>query len=152
MFHFDALFGKPDQVKSSSERDDVLHWDESFSVGNALIDGEHQEIIDILNRLWRDWSHDAHRLNVGQELETLRLTIEAHFANEEEVLARHRCPRLAEHQREHQRLQDELDAIAASYGRTDSRLLEGRMVRFMRDLIVGHVLGWDIDMKEYLHS
>lgn len=132
--------------------DELLRWNPALSVGNGLIDGEHRQIVDLLNRIWDDWRHRRHGLNLGRTMLELTETVETHFANEEEILIRHRCPRSDEHQRAHLALLSELNAIAARIGTEDSAHTEERLVRFIRHLVMDHIVAFDLELKAYMHN
>jgi hemerythrin-like metal-binding protein len=131
---------------------DLIHWDESFSVGNGLIDNEHREIVTILNALYDDWRSGAHHLDVTRILRRLDATARVHFSNEEEVLARHRCPTLAEHQAEHTALLAELAAIAANLPTLERDEAEKGLTRFVRRMVLDHILSTDMDAKHFLRE
>lgn len=131
---------------------ELIHWDECLCVGNALIDGEHRQIVEALNRFYADWIRADHHLDMEAELRHLTQTVETHFANEEELLNRRHCPTLAGHTREHRQLLAELHAIASNFTTLGSAKLEARLLRFIRKLVVAHVLSWDMDARDYLRT
>lgn len=145
MFLLDRIFHRHPSPPPGSG--DLIHWDESLSVGHELIDAEHREIIALLNALYSDWREGAHHLNLRKTLARLHGVVETHFSNEETVLARHLCPTLAEHRAEHARLLGELAGIAAA-----PRLEEAAMLIFARELVMNHVLDWDLAAKDYLRE
>ena len=132
--------------------DELIHWDESLSVGNQVIDNEHQEIVTVLNRFYSDWIHAGHHLDLEEELKKLQPIIDTHFTNEEDLMTRRHCPTLEGHIREHRQMQAELRAIASSFTTLGSTKLEARLLRFIRKLVMGHVLAWDMDARDYLRS
>lgn len=131
--------------------DELIHWDSSLSVGNAVIDAEHRQIFEALNRFYSDWAHGDQFLDIDAELERLQGTITTHFSNEEELMQRHHCPTLVEHAREHRQLNTELNALASEHHTLSKARLEARLLRFIRKLVVSHVLTWDMDARDYLH-
>lgn len=133
-------------------QDDLIHWDDSLSVGNPVIDGEHRAIVEALNRFYADWIHAEHHLDLEAELLKLSGTVETHFANEEDLMARRHCPELSEHAREHRQLLAEMHAIAANIHAIPEAKLEARLLRFIRKLVMSHVLAWDMDARDYLRA
>ena len=75
--------------------EELIHWDGSLSVGNNLLDNEHRAIAAILNALYAHSRDHRLPLDVTRLCARLDQTLRVHFANEEDVLARHRCPSLA---------------------------------------------------------
>jgi hemerythrin len=131
---------------------ELIHWDQTLSVGNQMIDNEHREIIDALNRFYADWISAQHHLDVEEELHRLSALVDAHFANEEELMTRRHCPTLVDHTLEHRQMQAELRAITASFATLGSAKLEARLLRFIRKLVMSHVLSWDMDARDYLRA
>lgn len=148
MFLMELLHG---HAPAPPPDDTLVQWDPSFSVGNGLIDGEHREIVTVLNRLYSDWSHGGHGLNPERELDHLEQLVCTHFANEEQVMARHHCPSLEEHRREHQSLVAELRRLRGLRG-DNRQAREAKLLCFARKLVLGHVLNWDLDARDYMHG
>ncbi len=61
----------------------IAIWDVRFSVGNALADAEHRQVISILNEIDVARSVGAPPEVVGKALESLVRGIDAHFAHDE---------------------------------------------------------------------
>lgn len=148
MFLSDLLHGHAAPPPPDST---LIRWDPTFSVGNGLIDAEHREIIDVLNRLYADWASDAHPLNLKRELDHLDQIVRTHFTNEEEVLAKHHFPKLDEHRQEHEALLAQLRHIRAQNG-AGRRNVEAKLLRFARKLVLAHVLDWDMDARDFMHG
>ncbi|AVM74701.1 bacteriohemerythrin [Magnetospirillum gryphiswaldense] len=132
--------------------DELIQWDQTLSVGNPMIDNEHREIIHVLNRFYADWITAGHHLDVEEELHHLSALVDTHFANEEELMTRRHCPSLTDHIQDHRQMQAELRAITASFTTLGSAKLEARLLRFIRKLVMGHVLSWDMDARDYLRA
>lgn len=60
----------------------IAIWDARFSVGNALADAEHRQVISILNEIDVARSVGAPPEVMGKALETLVRAIDAHFAHD----------------------------------------------------------------------
>lgn len=125
--------------------DGLISWDNSFSVGNGLIDGEHKAILRVLNLLYDDWIGGRHAVDQASLVDELDRMLVTHFANEEAVLQAHHCPSLAEHRQEHHALLAEFAALA------DGPADEAALARFLKRVVVDHVLGHDLALKRYLH-
>lgn len=132
---------------------ELIHWDESLlSVDNPVIDGEHRAIVECLNRVYADWMAADHRLNLEEELGKLSVVVETHFANEEDLMARRHCPTLPGHARDHRDMLAELHAIAKNVHALPQAKLEAQLLRFIRRLVMAHVLSWDMDARDYLRA
>jgi hypothetical protein len=67
----------------------IAIWDPRYSVGNALADAEHRQVISILNEIDVARSVGAPRIVVKMALETLVRTIESHFTRDREPQGDH---------------------------------------------------------------
>lgn len=129
---------------------ELLHWDGTLSVGNGLIDNEHREIVSILNALYSDWQAGAHHLDLLRTLGKLDATLRTHFTNEEKIMARHHYPSLDQHKAAHISLLDEMDSVSRSLRLGSAPDAEERLTRFVRKVVMDHVVVWDMDAKEHL--
>ncbi|MGE5515412.1 MAG: bacteriohemerythrin [Bacteroidota bacterium] len=132
--------------------DELIHWDEDFSVGNGLLDNEHRDIVRVLNTLYHHQLRGGPPLDGEALLARVRETVSVHFANEEDVLARHHCPMLTKHQTAHAALlQDLADLTTALPGLTAAAALAA-LARLIRRIVVDHILVDDMDCREYLRE
>ncbi|HSF96249.1 MAG TPA: bacteriohemerythrin [Thermohalobaculum sp.] len=92
-----------------------LEWKDSYSVGVAAVDHEHQELIDLVNRLHQVLEGAAETGDVEQVFGDLFRAISAHFALEERFMREHRYDQAAAHKADHERLLDELRDIMDDY-------------------------------------
>lgn len=145
-----TMFAKfhPFGVGAPDSAAELVRWDDAFSVGNGLIDGEHKAILHLLNLLYDDWRRDAHHLDLPGLVKELGRMLATHFANEEAVLGARSCPTLIEHKAEHRQMLSEFTALADDI--QAGRATEEALVRFLKHVVIDHVLGRDLDLKRYL--
>ena len=115
-----------------------FRWDESYEFGEPTVDAEHRELLLRANALIAALATEAERT----ELDALLDHLVFHFASEEQILARHRHPRLDEHRIQHQGLIHEAlsleGEVRAGTGRPD------RMLWFLAyDVVAWHLLTTD---------
>ena len=129
---------------------EALVWRDCFSVGDSLIDGQHQQF-------FRDVERVLAAIDLGAGPEALvafyhdfhRALIE-HFRDEEALLEQADFPGLEEHRAEHRALLAGIteisDALAA--GRQPLDLSRAVQAAFMA--LVEHVIGVDMRFKSHL--
>jgi hemerythrin-like metal-binding protein len=76
-------------------------WDETYSVGIASIDAQHQRILKLVNRVMEAMEDGRTGQVIGDVLQQLNDYALTHFTHEEDMLARHRYPDQAAQQTEH---------------------------------------------------
>lgn len=128
----------------------ALVWIDSFSVGIPELDDDHRQLVADAGaiveavRARRPW----------REVETLAgLMVErcrAHFRREETVLERDRFSALAAHQREHARIEAEMQAILSGIGGSDpptADMIEAALA--LREALIDHLLRYDLAYKSH---
>ena len=130
-----------------------LEWGEQLSVGNAMIDSEHQDLIVVVNSVEHAIrARDSFALSQAFKLLEDRMRI--HFTNEEKIaravnfpftnnkLEHHNILKLLQHMR------DELEAKNGIL----SEVATEHFSHFLSDLITEHILREDMQMKSVLQT
>jgi hemerythrin-like metal-binding protein len=125
----------------------VIEWSERYEVGVAAIDGQHREMLEIVNRLLEG-------LHAGRDLdelvETLRELVrctEHNIATEERLMQEHGLA-TGHHRDEHRRL---LESIRHFNLRLDPGGL-AESARWLREWLLGHIDEDDRPFAELLRT
>lgn len=125
----------------------MIDWNERYEVGIAVIDGQHREMLELVNRLLAG-------LHTGREhdelVETLRELVRAtghNIATEERLMQEHGLSP-AHHAEQHQRL---LEAIRHFDLRLDAGGL-AESTRWLREWLLGHIDEDDRPFAEMLRA
>ena len=86
----------------------LMVWKDAYSVGNEVLDNQHKQLIELINKLGSD-------ADLAEVLEGLRRYGETHFQTEEGLLAAAGYPDLAEHQKFHDAFRAWLDGVMEAY-------------------------------------
>lgn len=86
----------------------LLHWEDRYSVGIAAVDHEHQELIELINRLYEEATAQRSKGTVIGFFGDLFKAISAHFALEERFMRERGYDQLVQHKNDHERLLDEI--------------------------------------------
>lgn len=89
----------------------LIEWKPEYSVGNASVDHEHREMIDLINGLHADIQTGASRDRVCETLGEIYAQIAAHFALEEKIMREAEYDGYASHKDDHESLLDQLANI-----------------------------------------
>ncbi len=129
----------------------TLTWTEQLSVGNAVIDSEHRNLIGLINSI-------EHALRSGHEhalLHAFKLLtdcVRLHFMNEEKIAQAADFP-VEHHRQAHQYLQRELQYIREELEAKSGMWSEGSVEHFTRmlgDWMMDHLSGEDKLLKPAL--
>jgi hemerythrin len=124
-----------------------LDWHERYAVGVAAIDGQHREMLDLVNNLFAGLQSGRDRDELVETLRELVRATEHNIATEERLMQEHGLA-LGRHQEEHQRL---LEAIRRFDLPLDASGL-GATGRFLREWLLGHIDEDDRPFAEQLRS
>ena len=143
-----------------------LRWSDTFAVGHKDLDGEHRQIVELINTVCMTQGAERDRENLSVLLRRLEDVTERHFRHEEIVLQQIRAdqdkrrPWLADvldaaikdHSAEHGRMLDELRAI------TDKVLTPRQLVTWpayceeLKAWFVDHAIEYESQIKTVLQS
>jgi hemerythrin len=108
----------------------LLHWENRYSVGIAAVDHEHQELIELVNRLYDEATKLGSKDAVLDFFGDLFKAISSHFALEERFMRERGYDQLVQHKTDHERLLDEVRDIMEDFeasDRFDERVLAQRL-------------------------
>lgn len=131
----------------------TLTWTEQLSVGNAVIDSEHRNLIGMINSV-------EHALRTGNEhalLHAFQLLADCtrlHFTSEERIAQAAGLP-FDHHKQAHRHLQKELQYLREEVEAKSGMWSDGAVEHFARMLgswMMDHLLGEDMLMKPALQN
>ena len=129
-------------------------WQDSMSVGNSMIDNDHQELISIINMAEEVINQSGSLRDLQRVLARLDSYVKEHFAREEALQAEILYPYREGHEKEHVRLLHRLNEIR---GRVDGahtpynceEVFSG-LAELLRNWLMRHILDHDMRMKPYI--
>ncbi|MBI1943020.1 MAG: hemerythrin family protein [Betaproteobacteria bacterium] len=132
----------------SAERSaEVIEWSPQYEVGIRFIDGQHRQMLDLVNRVLEG----VHaRLELGELIEILRDLVrltEHHFATEEKQMAASGADADA-HRAEHRQL---LESLRAFTDRLDAESA-GNCSLFLRAWLLRHIETTDRQFAAFLRE
>jgi len=128
-------------------------WTDQLSVGNAIIDADHKELIAMVNGAeYMIKKRDSYALSLA--FDHIEHWLRVHFANEE-MIAQAVNFSFARHKLEHENLLKSFcfmrDVIAGKNGVWNEDAAE-HYSEFLSDWLTNHLLGEDMLMKQVLES
>jgi len=112
-----------------------IEWQDSFRVGEPVIDEQHRGLVDLINALDDD-------VQVGFVLDQLTLYVAEHFRFEEALMAEKEMAGLDAHKRQHREFEEWLAASKQAY-RTGGITLRDNIRTYLNAWLIGHIKGTD---------
>jgi len=129
----------------------LMQWDYRLETGDALIDSQHQALVEALNRLHSAMLEESGRSEVGSTLKFLSDYTVSHFRMEEEMMDRHSYPGASSHRKIHVDLISSLKELVAGFQRDSTALTIATMI-FLEEWLTNHFLGEDARFVGFLTS
>jgi hemerythrin len=131
----------------------LVEWDDRYSVGIALIDDQHKELIRLTNELYQGC------LTGNTEAEdfffkTVRGVVEYtkfHFSAEEKLMENVRYPKCAEHKKQHENFVMQMVNDVKSF-QEGKKFVPNNFVRYLKDWILSHIAIMDSLYARYIHD
>lgn len=127
-------------------------FDETLVTGNELIDGQHKELIDRINKLLILCENDKPAKREAIRLLTYLMDYtEFHFGEEEKLQEKIEYPGLAEHKKKHEELKETVKALyemlEEQEGPTDEFVEQ--VNKNVTEWLYHHIQGFDRSVAEY---
>lgn len=126
-----------------------VEWDESYSVGNALLDAHHKIFFEMVKKFSENpCLNDRHALEL--RVEFLLDYIAMHFVAEETLLRQINYPDFDRHKAEHDNFYQ--TALSMYMDKDVSNYTEDEMLHTLQDWFENHVLGEDRRCAPYIKA
>ncbi|MGN0371648.1 MAG: bacteriohemerythrin [Enterocloster sp.] len=128
-------------------------FDDSLVTGNKLIDGQHKELIDKINKLVICCEEGGGKREAIKMLDYLAEYTDFHFKAEEELQEKVGYPGIGEHKKKHEEFKKSVselyDMLAEQEGPTDA-FVEA-VNKNVIEWLYGHIKGFDCSVATYMH-
>lgn len=129
----------------------VPAWDESYCIGDDLIDGQHQTFFHLLAEAVESADRGSAEA-VGRHLGFLAAYAVMHFRDEERFMAACHYPGLAEHQRAHQAFVAQVASQLKTYETDPASVTLQQILPMIQDWLVFHILGMDKQIQAWVEG
>ena len=117
-------------------------WSSDYSVGIKTIDSQHQELVNILNRLFIAVSKREGDKAIAGILDALMGYTKEHFTLEERLMQQARYKDLEAHKLEHRKLIEQLDQLCKKH-LIEEKPIYFEMLNFLKTWLREHIQGVD---------
>jgi hemerythrin len=124
-------------------------WDKSFSVGVEVLDQQHKQIVEIINRLIDEPKEGFGPDEVARILDDLAKFVHYHFQTEEQLLADHGYEDLRTQQAEHKEFRVELADLCMGSMKNHT-IVPINALLYLKEWWVDHILVKDMKYRPFL--
>lgn len=128
-------------------------FDDSLVTGNELIDGQHKELIDKINKLVICCEEGGGKLEAIKMLDYLADYTDFHFKAEEDLQEKIGYPGIDEHRKKHEEFKQAVselhDMLAEEEGPTDAFVQA--VNKNVIEWLYGHIKGFDCSVATYMN-
>lgn len=123
-----------------------FEWKETFSTGNAEVDGQHKILIEHVNKLYEAMMEGKGKQQLEETLDALIKYVDYHFTTEEQHFTQIDYPEKQHHIQEHQGLRNKVLDFQQQFkaGRT---LLSTELLHVLTSWVRDHILKVDMTYK-----
>ncbi|WP_195610231.1 bacteriohemerythrin [Mediterraneibacter glycyrrhizinilyticus] len=126
-------------------------FDETLVIGNEMIDGQHKELIDKINKLLDSCEVGNDKLTAIKTLDYLADYTDFHFGEEEKLQESISYPGIKQHKKEHEKLRrvvEELhEMLEEQEGPTEAFVAQ--VQENVINWLYNHIKGFDRSVAEY---
>ena len=126
----------------------LINFDESYSVGNALIDTHHKELVAILNSLFMAMRDRVGKAKTQLILHQLIDYTKYHFSAEEKLFEPSSYPKTLEHKKLHRDFIRKCEDW--EYELQIGKPINVDMLDFLTNWLINHIKQVDKEMSSYL--
>lgn len=130
---------------------EFFDWTEKYSVNNSIIDKQHKNLVDMLNKMYDAMSSGQGNDVIAQILSELISYTRTHFSTEERLMDEKNYPELELHKQKHTAMTKKVMDFnnQLSQGNNVSTITFGN---FLKDWLQKHILETDMKYKSYLSN
>lgn len=129
----------------------MLTWNESLKLGIDIIDNQHREIFDAINKLTVSFDEGHEQDGVYEVLEFIEIYVHKHFSTEEFYLRKYEYSDVEPHVKTHRAFFDKLAEYKTHYKRTGlTRLAALEMNNILIQWWNNHILQTDFKYIEHI--
>jgi hemerythrin len=127
----------------------IFPWREDYSVHIPQIDGQHQQLVAIINELHAAMLQGTANAALGRILDELVRYAQSHFAYEEAMLQQRGYSSLTVHRAEHQKLTQQVADLQERF-RAGKLTLSVQVMQFLKEWLANHILTRDMQYAKEL--
>ena len=129
-----------------------MKWTSDMSVGVALLDSEHKQLIKIINQLYEGMSTGSAKSVLKKAFDAMVAYTGEHFSHEEQFFEQTQYPLATEHKAQHEELRQLLVKFKGQSDRKDNALLALELLCALKEWLAQHIMQDDKKYTGYLNG
>jgi len=125
-----------------------IFWNESYNIGNELIDKQHQYLVNLINLLVEN-KNVLSKEELTAIFNNLIHYANVHFQAEEELVSSTDYPNKADHKEEHRKFVKKLEKIELGIVLEDEKSIDN-IILFLSQWLIDHILVRDKEFAPFL--
>jgi hemerythrin len=137
-------------TEPESERAVLVTWKEQYATGIKLIDEQHQELVNLTNKLYQACLEGQEMVEAVFKEAMSRMVnyVRFHFNAEQQLLEQIKYPQYLDHKKQHETLVKDILEAVRDY-ETGKKFVPNNFVRTLTDWVFGHIAIYDKRYAEY---
>lgn len=124
----------------------------NLETGNAIIDKEHRELFDAVNKLFEACSKGSGRDSMDATIQFLNDYVQKHFSHEEQLQQQSEYPSVRAHKAFHEEYKRKLKEITSKISKSGPTIVElGNLNRHI-SVLIAHIRTEDKRLAGYLNQ
>lgn len=129
----------------------LVEWNESFSVGNVLMDAHHRVFFEMIKE-FSELPDKNNRDAIKKRIEFLLEYAAMHLGAEEKLMLQANYPGFDCHKAVHDAFVQKLLSIKASFDKDPTSIAADNIMKIMQDWLVEHIVGSDKRYMPYVQK
>ena len=131
--------------------EDLIKWNDSYSVGNTEMDEQHKKLLEIINKLFKSFKEGNAQEILQNILEEMINYANFHLNAEEKLLFKYNYPEKEHHETLHQSFRDKTEELKLILNK-ESKDAHYQLIEYLKDWWTNHILIEDMKYSGFLKS
>ncbi len=129
--------------------ENLINWNDSYSVGNTEMDEQHKKLIAIINKLFKSFKEGNAQEILHDILQEMIDYANFHLNSEEKLMFKYNYPQKEEHEKLHQSFRDKTSELKNLLN-SSSKDAHYKMIEYLKTWWTNHILVEDMKYSDFL--
>jgi len=131
--------------------ENLINWNESYSVGNADMDEQHKKLIEIINKLFKSFKDGNAQKILDEILQEMIDYANFHLNSEEKLLFKYDYPEKEIHENLHREFRDKTSEMKELIN-SNSKDAHYKLIEYLKNWWTNHILVEDMKYSNFLQN